>query len=69
MTPVAMHEGTAAATRARRALTLDATFAAHLLHFKGIGRKLSALPTTAWIHPPKKESTPFTITPADVQIS
>jgi putative transposase len=69
MTPAAVHEGTAAAMRAQRALTLDAAFAAHPLRFKGIAPKPPALPTAAWINPPKKETTPPSITPACSLIS
>ena len=64
MTPAAVHEGTATALRAQRAVTLDAAFAAHPLRFKGIAPKPPELPTAAWINPPKKEPKPPEITPA-----
>ena len=64
MTPAAVHEGTATAMRAQRAVTLDAAFAAHPLRFKGIAPKPPVLPTAAWINPPIKEPKPLAITPA-----
>jgi transposase InsO family protein len=62
MAPAAVHDGTAAALRAQRARTLEAAFAAHPARFKGLAPKPPALPTAAWINPPKKESalTPIT---------
>ena len=69
MTPAAMHDGTAEAMRAQRALALDAAFAAHPIRFKGIAPKPPELPTAAWINPPKKETTPPSITPACSLIS
>ncbi len=63
MTPASVHEGTAAAIRAQRALTLDAAFAAHPRRFKGIAPQPPQLPTAAWINPPKKETTSPSITP------
>ena len=69
MTPAAVHGGTAAAMRAQRALTLDAAFAAHPIRFKGIVPKPPALPTAAWINPPKKETAPPSTTPACSLIS
>ena len=64
MAPAAVHGGTAAAMRAQRALALDAAFAAHPIRFKGIAPKPPALPTAAWINPPKKETTSPSTTPA-----
>jgi putative transposase len=69
MAPAAVHDGTAAAMTAQRAITLDAAFAAHRIRFKGIAPKPPALPTAAWINPPKKESTPPSITPTCSVIS
>jgi putative transposase len=62
MAPATVHDGTAAAMSAQRAITLDAAFAANPIRFKGIAPKPPALPTAAWINPPKKESTPPSIT-------
>jgi putative transposase len=62
MAPAAVHDGTAAAINAQRAITLDGAFAAHRIRFKGIAPKPPRLPTAAWINPPKKESTPPSIT-------
>ena len=56
--PAAVHDGTAAALTEQRAITLDAAFAAHPIRFKGVAPKPPALPTAAWINPPKKEATP-----------
>src|SRR4029077_9360106 len=53
-----VHDGTAAALTEQRAITLDAAFAAHPIRFKGVAPKPPALPTAAWINPPKKEATP-----------
>jgi putative transposase len=64
MTPEAVHYGTAAALTQQRAVTLDAAFTANPIRFKGLAPKPPELPTAAWINPPKKDSTPITITPA-----
>ena len=56
MAPAAVHHGTATALTAQRSITLDAAFAAHPIRFKGVAPKPPALPTAAWINPPKKES-------------
>jgi len=69
MAPAAVHDGTAAAMTAQRAVTLDSAFVAHPIRFKGIAPKPPALPTAAWINPPKKESTPASITLACSLIS
>jgi len=69
MAPAAVHDGTAAALTAQRVLALDAAFAANPIRFKGIAPKPPALPTAAWINPPKKESTPPSITPTCSLIS
>jgi putative transposase len=52
MAPAAVHDGTAAALTAQRAVTLDAAFAAHPIRFKGCTPKPPVLPTAAWINPP-----------------
>jgi putative transposase len=59
MTPEAVHYGRATALTRRRAVTLDAAFAANPNRFKHIVPLPPALPTAAWINPPKKESTPI----------
>ena len=69
MAPAAVHDGTAVAMTAQRAITLDAAFADHPIRFKGRAPKPPALPTAAWINPPKKESTPTSITPVCSLIS
>ena len=69
MAPAAVHDGTAAALTAHRAVTLDAAYAANLIRFKGRAPKPPTLPTAAWINPPKKESAPIPITPVCSLIS
>jgi putative transposase len=69
MAPAAVHDGTAAALTAQRAVTLDAAYAAHPIRFKGRAPKPPTLPTAAWINPPKKESSPTEITPTCPLIS
>jgi putative transposase len=56
MTPEAVHYGRAAHTYQQRAATLDAAFGRHPKRFKGLVPQPPALPTAAWINPPKKES-------------
>ncbi len=58
----------AALTR-RRAITLDAAFAAHPIRFKGLSPKPPELPTAAWINPPKKDSPPTLTTSTCTLIS
>jgi putative transposase len=69
MTPEAVHYGTAVELTERRAVTLDAAFAANPIRFKGLAPKPPELPTAAWINPPKKDRTPTPITPACSLIS
>ena len=69
MAPAAVHDGTATAVSAQRAVTLDIAFAAHPIRFKGVAPKPPALPAAAWINPPKKEATPLPITPVCSLIS
>jgi len=69
MTPAAVHDGTAAALTAQRALTLDAAFAANPIRFKGRAPRPPALPSAAWINPPTKEHSLPAITPARSLIS
>ena len=63
MTTHAVHHGEAAAIHLKRAETLNAAFIAHPERFRGIVPKPPALPTAAWINPPKKEITPSVTTP------
>jgi putative transposase len=58
MTPEAVHYGTAGAINQQRATTLQAAFLANPLRFKGIVPVPPALPTAAWINPPKEAITP-----------
>lgn len=53
MTPHAVHYGSATALHQQRARTLDAAYLANPLRFKGIAPQPPALPTAAWINPPK----------------
>ena len=69
MTPQAVHYGSAVALTQQRAVTLDAAFAANPNRFKGTAPKPPALPTAAWINPPKKKRTSITTTPACSLIS
>jgi putative transposase len=69
MTPEAVHYGTAVELTERRAVTLDAAFAANPIRFKGLAPKPPQLPTAAWINPPKKDSISINITPACSLIS
>ncbi len=62
MAPAAVHDGTAVALTAQRAVTLDAAFAAHPIRFKGRAPKPPVLPTAAWINPPKAEPSTVAIT-------
>jgi transposase InsO family protein len=61
MTPHAVHHGEAAAMHLQRAETLNAAFLAHPRRFRRIAPRPPALPTAAWINPPKKEITPPTL--------
>jgi len=58
MTPEAVHYGTAATLNQLRVNTLQAAFLANPLRFKGIVPVPPALPTAAWINPPKEATTP-----------
>lgn len=69
MTPAAVHDGTAVALTAKRAVTLGTAFAANPIRFKGRVPQPPQLPTAAWINPPKTTSAPLAITPAQTLIS
>jgi putative transposase len=56
MTPHAVHYGIAQTLQAQRAQTLQLAYAAQPLRFKGRIPQPPALPTAAWINPPKKEA-------------
>jgi putative transposase len=56
MTPHAVHNGVADALQAQRTQTLQLAYAAQPLRFKGRIPQPPALPTAAWINPPKKEA-------------
>jgi putative transposase len=56
MTPHAVHYGIADGLQAQRAQTLQLAYAAQPLRFKGRLPLPPALPTAAWINPPKQES-------------
>ena len=57
MSPHAIHYGTAQALQVQRTQTLQLAFADNPLRFKGRMPQPPALPTAAWINPPK-ETTP-----------
>jgi putative transposase len=61
MTPHAVHHDEAITLNLQRAETLNSAFIAHPRRFRGIAPKPPALPTAAWINPPKKEITPHTL--------
>jgi hypothetical protein len=63
MAPDTVHYGRSTALTVRRGVTLDAAFIAHPARFKGVAPRPPSVPLTAWINPPKKETTPPTITP------
>jgi putative transposase len=62
MPPEAMHYGRAATLTQQRTSTLQAAFLANPLRFKGIEPQPPAVPTAAWINPPKEIPTTL-ITP------
>ena len=55
MTPASVHEGRAKEIRAARQVILDQAFQAHPERFSKGCPKPPALPSPAWINPPKKE--------------
>lgn len=69
MAPAVVHYGEAAALTAQRVVTLKAAFDAHPHRFKGRVPQPPALPTAAWINPPKKETPPTPNTPERSLIS
>lgn len=56
MTPHAVHYGIAEALHLQRTRTLQLAYDAQPLRFKGRVPQPPALPTAAWINPPKKET-------------
>ena len=62
MTPQTMHYGQAGALQRLRADVLGAAFSRHPNRFKGVAPRPPALPTAAWINPPKAQSAPTTTT-------
>ena len=58
MTPHAVHYGTAEALRVQRAQVLQQAYEANPLRFKGCLPQPPALPTAAWINPPKQTTSP-----------
>lgn len=63
MSPDAVHYGRDQAVTAQRAATLWIAFLANPMRFKGIEPLPPAVPTAAWINPPKETAKP-NITPA-----
>jgi len=57
MTPHAVHYGAASALNQHRIQTLNAAFLANPQRFKGVPPMPPALPTAAWINPPKEVAT------------
>ena len=64
MTPHSVHYGHAGAIRMIRQATLDVAFNAHPERFKRTRPQPHAMPTAAWINPPKQEPLTTTIIPA-----
>ena len=56
MTPEVVHYGRATVLTQRRAVTLDAAFAATPNRFKHVAPSPPVLPAAAWINPPKKDA-------------
>jgi putative transposase len=56
MTPHTVHHGYAEQLTEQRGATLMTAFADHPRRFKGLAPKPPAVPTAAWINPPKKET-------------
>jgi putative transposase len=56
MTPYTVHHGHADQLTEQRGATLMTAFADHPQRFKGLAPKPPAVPTAAWINPPKKET-------------
>lgn len=63
MTPESVHYGRATALTQQRAATLDIAFAANPNRFKHVAPSPPAVPTAAWINPPKKDAAPLSSTP------
>ncbi len=61
MTPHSVHYGYAHDIRIKRQHALDTAFLAHPQRFKDRRPRPHALPTAAWINPPKKETLTATI--------
>jgi putative transposase len=62
MSPDTVHYERSTALTEKRAVTLDIAFAAHPARFKGIAPRPPSVPLAVWINPPKKDTTPPTIT-------
>jgi putative transposase len=69
MAPASVHDGTAAALTAQRAVTLNAAFAAHPVRFKERTPKPPVLPSAAWINSPTNHSSAPAFIPARTLIS
>jgi hypothetical protein len=54
MPPDTVHYGRSTELTTKRAVTLDAAFAAHPARFKGVSPRPPSVPLAAWINPPKK---------------
>ncbi|HET9849615.1 MAG TPA: IS3 family transposase [Candidatus Dormibacteraeota bacterium] len=69
MTPHAVHYGVADTLQLQRAQTLQRAYATQPLRFKGRMPTPPALPTAAWINPPKKETTTAILNPRSLNTS
>jgi putative transposase len=66
MTPHAVHYGTAETMQVQRAHVLQQAYEANPLRFKGRLPQPPALPTAAWINPPKEATPPENHTPCSL---
>jgi putative transposase len=66
MTPHAVHYGAAEALQVQRGQVLQQAYQANPLRFKGCIPQPPALPTAAWINPPKENTSPRNIDPRTV---
>ena len=66
MTPHAVHYGAAEALQVQRGQVLQQAYEANPLRFKGCIPQPPALPTAAWINPPKENTSPRNTDPSTV---
>jgi putative transposase len=70
MMPYTMHHGYEDRLTVERRTTLMRAFAAHPHRFEELAPKTTAIPTAAWINPPKRQAiTPEIINPCSLSTS